>query len=83
MTRLEKDRIHEAREILSAELHNPPSIYQLAKRVGFNTTRLKRCFKNEFKTTVFGYVNLLRMDKAIMLFRETNMTVSEVAWDAG
>ncbi len=83
ITRLERERIHEAREILTAEMNNPPSICELAKRVGLNTTKLKQCFKNEFKTTIFRYVNQLRMEKAVMLFRETEMTVSEVGWEVG
>jgi AraC-like DNA-binding protein len=82
-TRLERERIHEAREILAAEMYNPPSIYELARRVGLNTTKLKNCFKDEFNTTIFGYVHLLRMEKAILLLRETEMTVSEVAWELG
>jgi len=82
-TRQERDSIQGARNILAAEMCNPPSIYELAMRVGLNTTKLKQCFKNEFKTTIFGYVNQLRMDRAIMLFRETDMTVTEVAFEVG
>ena len=82
-TRMERNRIHEARKILEAEMYAPPSIFELAKMVGLNATKLKQCFKNEFNTTIFGYVNQLRMNRAIMLFRETDMTVTEVAFDVG
>ena len=76
-------KIHEAMEILSYRIQDPPTIYSLAQMVGLNTTSLKRGFKEETGSTVFGYVNKLRTQQAIIFLRNTDMNVSEIAWEIG
>lgn len=73
------DCIYEAREILLSELENPPSISQLSQQVGICQRTLRRGFKELFGTTVIGYLNQKRMEKAQQLLREKQLSVSEVA----
>ncbi len=77
------ERIHEARDILIHNLENPPSLLGLALRVGLNDTKLKRGFRQIFGTTVFGYLQLKRLERARSLLEERNMNVSEVAATVG
>ncbi len=79
----DRRRVCEAGEILDAEFHNPPTISRLARRVGLNTTKLKKGFREEFGTTVFAYSRKLRMLEAQRLLRDTDMNVSEVAAAVG
>jgi AraC-like DNA-binding protein len=73
------DCIYEARDILLNELENPPSISQLSQQVGICQRTLRRGFKELFGTTVIGYLNQKRMEKAQQLLREKQLSVSEVA----
>jgi AraC family transcriptional regulator, transcriptional activator of the genes for pyochelin and ferripyochelin receptors len=53
-----------------------PSILHDKKKVA-------RGFREVYRTTVFGYVRMLRMEKAWMMFETGEMNVSEVALDTG
>ncbi|MEH1832585.1 MAG: AraC family transcriptional regulator [Nostoc sp.] len=77
------DRIHYAKEILIQNIDNPPSLLDLARQVGFNDYKLKLGFRQEFGTTVFGYLHLQRMEKARQLLLEGRMSVKEVACTVG
>jgi hypothetical protein len=56
--------LEDARSILELEFADPPSLLTLARRVGLNDFKLKRGFRDLYNTTVFGYVRMLRMEKA-------------------
>jgi AraC-like DNA-binding protein len=77
------ERIHEARDILIRNLQDPPYLLDLAWQVGLNDTKLKRGFRQIFGTTVFGYLQLKRLERARSLLEERNMNVSEVAATVG
>jgi AraC family transcriptional regulator, transcriptional activator of the genes for pyochelin and ferripyochelin receptors len=81
------DRLSEAvafaASIYRRELTNPPSIDQLATRVGLNRNHLTMGFKKAFGLTPHAYVTGLRMDLAKHLLRENVMTASEVARRVG
>lgn len=77
------ERIHDAKGILVRNMENPPSLLGLALQVGLNDTKLKRGFRQIFGTTVFGYLQLKRLERARSLLEERNMNVSEVAATVG
>jgi len=77
------ERIHRAGDILIHNLENPPSLLELARQVGLNDTKLKRGFRRIFGTTVFGYLQLKRLERARGLLEERNMNVTEVAATVG
>lgn len=72
-----------ARHILQAEFNNPPSLVDLARRVGFNDFKLKRGFRQIYNTTVFGYVRRLRMEKARSLLETGEANVTQAAMATG
>jgi AraC-like DNA-binding protein len=77
------DRIHRAREILRQNLHQPPSLMELARQVGLNDYSLKRGFKQVFGKTVFGYLHDYRMEQASQLLMSGEMKVIEVMQQVG
>ncbi|MBO0950134.1 helix-turn-helix transcriptional regulator [Fibrella forsythiae] len=76
-------KIQEAREVLDASYVNPPTIIELAKLVGLNEFTLKRGFKEQFGTTILGYITQRRMEDAKRLLLESDETISEVAYWVG
>jgi AraC-like DNA-binding protein len=77
------DRLHRAREILRQNLHQPPSLMELARQVGLNDYSLKCGFKQVFGKTVFGYLHDYRMEQARQLLTSGEMKVEEVAQIVG
>jgi len=83
LTNMDCKRIREAAEVLESSIEEPPSIQQLARMAGINTTKLKYGFRCILGNTVFGYINQLRMQEALMLLRETDRTVEDIALSVG
>jgi AraC-like DNA-binding protein len=79
----ERDRLYEARDILMADWRNPPTITRLSRQVGLNTTKLKRGFKITFGCTLFEFTHQLRMQRALALLQDTDMSIGEVAREVG
>jgi AraC family transcriptional activator of pyochelin receptor len=79
----EMEGLYHARSILEAEFTNPPSLFQLSRRVGLNDFKLKRGFREVFRNSVFGYVRQLRMEKARSLLEGSDLSVTQVALEAG
>lgn len=71
-----------AGKVLTQNLENPPSLFELARTVGTTHTRLNRDFKNMFGTTVFGYLRRVRLEKAKQLLNE-GKSVTEAALCVG
>ncbi|MGG6298304.1 helix-turn-helix transcriptional regulator [Leptolyngbya sp. AN02str] len=77
------EAIYRAKEILSNQVENPPSMLELARQVGVCDRTLRRGFRDLFGTTVIGYLNQQRMLKAEQLLRQGGCTVAEVANKVG
>lgn len=77
------ERIHHARTLLVADLENPPTIAVLSRRCGINETKLKKGFKQVFKTTIFSHLQKARMDTAWHLLQQGSHSVTEVGMALG
>ncbi|MBV4226270.1 AraC family transcriptional regulator [Parabacteroides distasonis] len=75
----DRDKIYQARDIICSEYLNPPSLHDLALRVGTNECTLKAGVKEAFRTTVFNYLFDYRMNIAIHYLLDTNKSIGEVA----
>jgi AraC family transcriptional activator of pyochelin receptor len=73
------DCIHQARDILTNRLKQPPSLLELARQVGLNDRKLKQGFRQVFGTTVFGYLYDYRMQQAQQLLIAGQTNVKETA----
>lgn len=79
----EREKLLQAKEILSDNLDAPPSLTELSRQIGLNTFALKKEFKELFGVPVFKYLQNERMTKAHELIRSQSATVQEAAWHVG
>lgn len=79
----QKRQIREAQDILHAEWRCPPTITQLASRVGMNECYLKSGFKDVVGMTIGQYVRSLRMEHARHLLARQGYTVQQAALEVG
>lgn len=79
----EIERIYQAKEILTQQVDNPPSLMALARQVGLNDCTLKRGFRQVFGTTVFGYLHHHRLEQARSLLLENQLSVTAIAHTVG
>ncbi|WP_066382043.1 MULTISPECIES: helix-turn-helix transcriptional regulator [unclassified Anabaena] len=77
------ERIYQAREILTKNYDHPPSLIDLAKKVGINDNKLKYGFREIFGTTVFGYLRDYRLEIARKLLQEQKQNVRTVVNTVG
>ena len=83
MKSVDKNRLERAKDILSNNLDNPPSLSELSKELGLNTTKLKKEFKEVFGLPVFKYLQNERLTTAHSLISNNQATVQEAAWHVG
>lgn len=77
------ERIYYARDILITNLHHPPTLLELSRRITVNERKLKQGFRQIFGTTVFGYLHDHRMEQAKQMLTEQKLTVAQVAHAVG
>ena len=83
LSEIDKNKLFQAKEIVTTNYCTPPSISQLSQMVGLNSNKLKRNFKELFGIPVFKYIQEERLNKAYELLRESEKTVQESAWEVG
>lgn len=77
------ERILEARNILISNLETPPSLAELARKVGMNRTTLNKGFRQIFGTSVFDYLRIYRLEQARELLYDRKLNVTEAAFRVG
>jgi AraC family transcriptional activator of pyochelin receptor len=78
----EKDCIMQARDYLIQHMDAPPSLPELSRIAGLNTYKLKNGFKEMFNTTVYGYLNNVKLNLAREHLLEGS-SIKEVALQLG
>jgi len=73
----------QAKNIILKNYHCPPSVKELASLCGTNDFKLKKIFKKVYQTTIYAYIQKLRLEKANLLLRESFYSVAEIALDVG
>lgn len=71
--------VEAAAEIYRREFGNPPTIEQLALRIGLNRNELTSGFRETFGVTPHAYALIQRMERARAMLREGRLSISEVA----
>lgn len=79
LTQSLEQQVRRAAELLTEDLESPPTVAELARRVGLSETTLKRGFHQIFDTTIFGYLRARRMERAHALLQSGQATVLEAA----
>ncbi|EMR01948.1 helix-turn-helix transcriptional regulator [Cesiribacter andamanensis] len=74
------EKLYSLREYLHRHYLQPHlSLESLCREAGLNEFVLKKGFKQLFGTTVFGYIQRLRMEHARLLLTDGGATVAEAA----
>ncbi|WP_031434084.1 helix-turn-helix domain-containing protein [Methylomarinum vadi] len=75
----DRDKAEQARDILAQEFRDPPTVAQLARRVGTNQLKLKQLFHHYFNNTPYGVLHEIRMKNAWRLLASGRYPVDSVA----
>ena len=62
---------------------NPPTIAKLSHVCATNESKLKKSFKKVYKTTIYSYIQKLRLKEANLLLKEQSLSIKEVALKVG
>ena len=76
-------KIKHAKQIIIEEMNNPPSLNDLAKKVGLNIKKLKTDFKEFYGVPVFTFLLNYKMELAKTLLQEQQLNVNEIAIHLG
>ncbi len=79
----DREKLYEAREILTKNMETPPSIAELSRMIGLNDFKLKKSFKELFGFPVYKYLQNERLIKAHDLLSSKEVTIQEAAWSVG
>lgn len=74
---------HAAKKILMNDLANPPSLQELAMKVGMTRAQLNLAFRSVFGDTVFGVLRKKRLEFAKRMLEDGSSNVTEVAYECG
>jgi AraC-like DNA-binding protein len=77
------EKLYEAREFLLHNIENPPTLKQLAQKVGMNEFKLKKGYKQVFGLTIFSDFNKVRMEEAKNYLLGSGKTISDISLLAG
>ena len=76
-------KIRKAKEIIIANMAEPPGLQELANQVGLNLKKLKMGFKQIYGDTVYGFLFDYKMDYARRLLDSGSYNVNEVGLKIG
>lgn len=74
---------HSCKDILLRSFTKPPSIETLSHLCATNESKLKKVFKKAYKTTIYTYIQKLRLEKANFLLKEQYLNIGEIAKEVG
>jgi AraC-like DNA-binding protein len=72
-----------AKAILLQDFIHPPTVQTLAHLCATNESKLKKVFKKVYRTTLYSYVQKLRLEEANLLLKEESLSIGEIAKKVG
>jgi len=72
-----------AKDVLLQNFSNPPTIQALAHLCATNESKLKKTFKKAYKSTIYAYVQKLRLEEANILLKERTLTIGQISKKVG
>ena len=79
----ELDIAKEAKNHLLKNFITAPTIQVLAHLCATNESKLKKVFKKVYKTTIYGYIQKLRLEKANLLLKDQSLNIGQIALEVG
>jgi AraC-like DNA-binding protein len=83
LTRQDIEKIYAAKDWLEQQYNRPVTLFELARTVGMNVHKLSAGFLQVTGTTVFNYHRNVRMNKAIKLLEETDLSLFDIGIEVG
>ena len=83
LTQREYDRANTIRQILEENIVETPSLTELSRRIGVNSTTMSNHFRSVFGVTIFKYVRDRRLDLAKAMLRTEDIPVSQIGYRVG
>jgi YesN/AraC family two-component response regulator len=75
--------LRKAHHLLQHRFDQPHTTTSLARAVGLSATSLRRRFKEAFGSTPMAYLEQVRMEEAVHLVKEVDLSIKEVARKVG
>lgn len=72
-----------AKNVLLENFSKSPTIQELAHLCATNESKLKKVFKKVYKTTIYNYIQKLRLEEANILLKERTFTIGEISNKVG
>jgi len=79
----ERSAVDAARRILESRLDDPPSLEELAARVGMSVSKFKQVFNRTCGKPPYAFLREVRLERAMSLLRDDGVRVTEAAMEVG
>lgn len=83
---LSEYEIHQTKKIknyLLTQFNKPISLSEISTLAGMSHTKLNRCFKTLYGTTVFHFLRKQRLEYSRYLLNEGKLNITEIVYEAG
>ena len=70
-------------EYIEANFKKPLTLKEISTHLGYDYCYLSKAFNSFFSTSFSDYLNTFRIDNAISLLTNTNLTITEIAFESG
>ncbi len=78
-SKADKEKLYAVKAYIETNYLQPLSLRQLCTMFALNDFKLKKGYKSLFGSTVFGHIHHLRMQKAVDLLTQKNLSVTAIA----
>lgn len=75
--------VEKAKDYILAHCDEKISVADVAKEVGVNSSYLQNLFRKHEDTTITEFANMLRIEKACFLLRNSDMDITDIAIECG
>jgi len=76
-------KIRKAKEIILAQMSEPPTLQELSTEIGLNIKKLKEGFKQIYGETVYGYLLDYKMNEARRMLNAKQHNINEISLRLG
>jgi len=76
-------RLNDIAESLRQRINEPVTLEEVAKKNGISVRSLTRLFQNKLHISFIQYVKMLRIIHAMELLKDSDLTISEIAYEVG
>lgn len=83
LTRRDRIRLQRAKDAIDANVSGPWSVQAIAREAGVSASGLQRLFRLSESKSAFGYVRLVRLERALQALRTGEANVQEASVIAG